>query len=246
MTTVINFKEKEFFMVFKGLFQVNNLKKTDKMTYIYLSSICKDIPEHMSFANLKNLYEEFGVTRPTFKNVKKRLSEGNLVEKREKENDFHLLHRENLNLKGNFFFLHYAVLRSYLITPRQKLIYAYLMSRASGDEMKLEVSMKKISEKCSIRDDLNLRRDVQRLVSVGLISQTLKTKKYKGKFQYDKYEYKILEIPISFYFPLNDKKENIEDENIVINLIDKKLNIEDFLDYLNEGKEDILRKAIRS
>ena len=246
MNNTIDFKEKEFFMIYKGLFQVDGLKKTDKMTYIYLSSICKDIPEHMSFANLKNLYNEFGVTRPTFKNVSTRLSKAELVQKKGIEKDFYLLYRENLNLNGNFFFFHYVILRSTLITPRQKLIYAYLMSRASGEEMKLEVSMKKISEKCSIRDDVTLRKDIQKLASVGLISQLLKTKKYKGRFQYDKYEYKILEIPSSFYLKNENKGESLKEENTVTDSANNKLTLEEFFNYLDRGEEDLVRKLVKN
>lgn len=229
MTNVVTF-EKDFFMIHKGLFQIDGLKKTDKMAYIYLCSICVRYLNH-SYPNLKELNNLFGITRPTFKNIAIRLENAGLIEKVGEVNDFFICNREDLNKQGNFFLMHYAVLHSKRITPRQKLIYSFIMSRANSKDMKVEISMKTIAEKCAIRDDANLRKDIQGLVSIGLVSQILQRRNYKGKLQYDKYEYQVMAIP-----PDIDKEDNktdeLDNEEIEINYKEENRILDEFFDSL--------------
>ncbi|KAF0821507.1 hypothetical protein KIS1582_4750, partial [Cytobacillus firmus] len=164
----------------------------------YLSSICHYASKN-SYAKLKDLNYLFGITRPTFKKVSYRLEQVGLVEQIAGGNDFYLCHRDDLHLKGNYFFMHYSILRSTRITPRQKLIYSFLLSWASNQEKVTEVSMKTIAKNCAVRDDKKLRDDINILVSCGLITRNLKRKIYKGNLQYDKYQYHILKIPDGFF-----------------------------------------------
>lgn len=256
MGNIITYKEKEFFMVYKGLFQNNEMKKTDKMTYIYLSSICTVLPEPRSFPSLKDLNLLFGITRPTFKNISRRLSEAGLVEKNENVNgnDFYMYYREGLNKTGNFFFLHYAVIRSKLLTPRQKLIYAFIISRTYGEEMIVEASMKTIAEKCSIRDDIILRNDIEKLVSIGLITKKLLKKRYMGRLQYDKYQYECLEVPMLFFEEQNKTVEQVDKtvEKEIQNDTDKRrksktindLSLDEIFECIEEDKDDYLKSLL--
>ncbi|WLR55944.1 helix-turn-helix domain-containing protein [Mesobacillus subterraneus] len=210
---------KDFFMVYKGMFQINSLKKTDKMAYIYLSSICINGLNH-SYANLKELSQLFGISRPTFKVVVNRLEEAELVEKIGQGNKFYIINNEDLNLRGNFFFMHYAVLRTDKITPRQKLIYAYLLSRSDRESMIAEVSIKSIAKNCAIRDDINIREDINQLVLKGLITKKLLNKKYKGRLQYGKYQYKCLQLPSAILEEQNNNSSGSIQSGAIFDSID--------------------------
>ncbi|MBM7693535.1 hypothetical protein JOC77_002975 [Peribacillus deserti] len=228
---MITFKEKDFFMVSKGLFQKEGLRKTDRMMYIYLSSICQDSPSHLSYAKTKKVREYFGITTPTIKSITNRLTKAELVDV-DKKNPllFELFTRENMNTEGNFFLLHYIILRSHILNANQKLIYAFLMSNARGEEMKTQIPMSKIASGCGIRDDKQLREDIKGLTELGLITQTLKRKRYMSRIQFEKYEYEMCEIPESFTLGIKDSLDSD-------NLIDYDSSLEDIVDAIFKEKK---------